>query len=153
MKSYNFDELMKKAADVTMPTKGRRSAYSFGIVNSGENGKRLTFSKALAKDLDLDETVQLIPLLDEELLLVGTQLPNQMPMEGKLSGHDGRKICYDSAIVSGITEAFGLTFRKHTSQSFSDIKIETHAGSPLALIHIIDQYANETDDSVQNPAE
>jgi hypothetical protein len=63
MTKKNFEYYLKKAAESTTTSlskcSGTASTYSFGIVNSKRNGKRLTFSKALAVIGDVTpETVE-----------------------------------------------------------------------------------------------
>ena len=65
--------LLKKApnarvnSSVTAFSSGS-NVYSVGIVNSHDNGKRVTISKGLSNKLDLTATLDVLPLPDDGVL-------------------------------------------------------------------------------------
>ena len=85
---YSIENLLAKANATNIPVvnaaAGGSSKYSMGIVNSKDNGKRLTFSKALSAKLGLTETVQMLPLIEEGVLLVAKELPGNSVSSGSL---------------------------------------------------------------------
>ena len=87
---YNIANLLAKASTTNIPvvntSAGGSSRFSMGIVNSKNNGKRLTFSKALSSKLGLAETVQMLPIMDEGVLLVAKDLPVSSASSGSLRG-------------------------------------------------------------------
>ena len=112
---------------------GGSKKYSFGVVNSKNNGKRLSFSKALAKELDLEEKFNIMPLSSKGVLMVAKKLPFGRVSVGTLKG-DEKKICYGADLVELVTGCFGLDFAERTSMSFSDIEFNEKDGVKVALI-------------------
>ena len=134
---YNIANLLAKASTTNIPvvntSAGGSSRFSMGIVNSKNNGKRLTFSKALSSKLGLAETVQMLPIMDEGVLLVAKDLPVSSASSGSLRG-DEKKICYAASLVELLTSVFRLDFSEHVSRSFNDIQFEEHDGVTVAII-------------------
>ena len=147
--NYDLDAMLasyEALDDVPVISGGRKGcgAYSFGIVNSRNNGKRLTISKALAAALELTDYVEFAPVPKEGVLIIGKKLPVKNASDGNLTGED-KKICYFSQMVQTLTKLFGLDFSKHTSMSFSDIEVEDRDEGPIAIIRIENKY-DETED-------
>ena len=135
MPVINKNKIFEKAKTVNIPkVQSTSSAYSFGIVNS-KNGKRLTFSKSLSEKLGLIETVDILPMIDDGILLVSADLPFEAASTGTVN-KDEKKICYGAALVALVTESFKLNFTGKTSISFNDITIEDYEGHPVAFINI-----------------
>ena len=135
MPYINRNKIFEKAKTVNIPkVQTASSAYSFGIVNS-KNGKRLTFSKALSEKLGLGETVDILPIIDDGVLLVSANLPFEAASKGAVN-KDERKICYAAALVALVTESFKLDFTRRTSMSFSDITVEDYEGETIAIVSI-----------------
>ena len=97
--------------------------YSLGIVNSEGNGKRVSFSKALTAKLELTDTVYIVPLPDEGVLLISKEKLHSDATYGKLSGND-KKYCYSAGMVALLIESFKLDFEGHTSKAFGNIEID-----------------------------
>ena len=138
MANFDFSKAMAQAAaankNITITT-ASLGGFSFGIVNSRHNGKRLSFSKALVVALDLEGTVELLPAAADGVLFVAKKLPADISFEGKLSG-EGKKLCYSGSLVALVTEAFKLDFSEKTSMSFSHVEIQDVDGIKVAAIHI-----------------
>ena len=132
----NLFDVAKKVTVPNVTAKSGNGKLSFGIVNSKANGKRLTFSKALAASLGLDNKVNLIPIEDEHLLLVGKVVPNSAPIELNLRDCDGKKLAYNSDVVQLLTDIFELSFETHVSMAFQDISLEDYDGNPVAIIRL-----------------
>ena len=139
VKKLDFSKAMAQAAADNRNTSIAASAtggLSFGVVNSQQNGKRLSFSKALVSALELEDTVQLLPAAGDAVLFVAKTLPSEVSFPGKLSG-EGKKICYSGPLVALITDAFRLDYTGgRTSHSFSHIEFEDMGGVKVAAIHI-----------------
>lgn len=142
-KSFDFQSAFARAKQNTRPQEipAGNSMYSFGIVNSKNNGKRLTFSKALSTKLSLEDHVELLTLEEEHLLFIGKNLTADQPLEGRLSGED-KKICYSGPLVAVLTDVFGLDFSKRASMSFSNITFHTDGDIAIAVVHIPNQPAS-----------
>lgn len=143
MSEFDLSDLMEAAAKVVIPTipagsHGGGGKATFGVVNN-VNGKRLTFSKALTEVLELGNTVNLVPVAEKGLLIAGKIVPNQKPINCKLSSSGGKKISYSANAVAQVTASFGLTFDSCTSQSFDDVRIEKYEDSPVAIITVYDK--------------
>jgi len=136
-KNNSLTELIAAAENnsTTQVVSGSNSKYSFGIVNSQNNGKRLSFSKALAKDTDLTDIVYILPsVASGEVFVAGTSISEKCS-KASLSGAD-KKLCYSTPLVKLIIDTFGLDFGGHTSVSFSDISIEELNGVKVARIRV-----------------
>lgn len=128
---------VKAEKNIPVVTSSGGNDYSFGVVNSGYNGKRLTFSKALVKKLQLEGEVRLFPMRDDGALMVAKEFPG-IPADyiscGILKGEE-RKTCYSAGLVQMIVESFGLDYSGgRTSISFSNITFETCDGVVIAQV-------------------
>lgn len=90
--NYNVNSLLAQANAVKVPvtTTAISGGYSFGIVCSASNGKRVSFSKALSKVLALEDRVYIAPVPAEGVLLVSAQPITEKPMEGRLNRMIGK---------------------------------------------------------------
>ena len=150
MRAFDLNAMMELAEQVTdipvVKSNGGGNKFSFGVVNSKNNGKRLSFSKALAKELTLDDAVYLIPIPSEGVLMVAKKLPFVRASVGTLKGDD-KKICYGADLVELVTKCFGLDFSKRTSMSFTDIEFDEKDGIKIALIDMSSAKASVSDGS------
>ena len=129
-------DIIKKAQAVSLPsintTSRGNGKFSFGVVNSKRNGKRLSFSKALVAKLELEDTVYITPVKEDGvIILAGTRLFDCYSCD--LRGDD-KKISYSSGVVEALTEIFSLDFSKHVSMSFNNIEFDEHECTPVAII-------------------
>lgn len=133
---YNINELLELASKCETPVirnTASNGRYSFSVVNSESNGKRFSISKALVEALDLEDSVSLLPIQEEGLLMLSKKTLSEMASSAKLKEH-GKKLCYNAGLVRLLTKTFRLDFSNHVSLSFSDISIEDHEGEPVAVI-------------------
>lgn len=107
--------------------------FSFGIVNSTGNGKRITINKSLSEKLELTDTVSVLPHSDKNVLVIGKSLPFDSASVVKINGQD-KKTCYSAGIVKLIAKSFNIDFSKHVSRSFTNIDIDEIDGIPVAII-------------------
>lgn len=144
-KLYSF--AAKTELPIVTTTTSSHGKLSFGIVNSAANGKRVSFSKALATSLQLEEngTVKIIPVPDLGVIMIGKDLSVEKTYVCPLKFSKERFVSYHSACVAGITESFGLDFKKHVSMSFSRIEIDKDIvnGSPYAIVTVKDVAIDE----------
>lgn len=126
--------LFQNMMHMNLPAIAKGNAkYSFGIVNSKNNGKRVTISKALAQTLDLEDNAMFMPSGSDRKLVIGRTLPFPHAITGKLSGAD-KKTCYLTPLVALLTEMYELDFSKHVSQTFTTIDIDNINGVPVAIV-------------------
>lgn len=148
----NINSTLTKAQSISLPsitsTSKGNSKFSFGIVNSKTNGKRLSFSKALAEKIDLDKCAYLTPICEDgKVLVAGTKVFDSY--ECSLRGDD-KKLSYNSGVVETLTELFSLDFSKHVSISFSKIDFEEYEGVNIAIITLSPPVSTEnTEDDVE----
>jgi hypothetical protein len=121
------------------------------VVNSKNNGKRCTFSKALSQKLDLSDKIAVAIAPDDGLVFLASKLPDDDEVYS-LSGED-KKICYNTAIVKNITEAFKLDYSKKTSMSLGDITFQTHNGIIIAAVKIIEPVLDSSGTPTQEDTE
>jgi hypothetical protein len=112
------------------------SGYSVSIVNS-DNGKRLTVSKALTKELSLDKEIYVaINAEDKEFYISNAPIINRSS-HCKVSGTD-KKICYSAALVTLIVDSFNLNYSGKTSMSFNNISFEEVDDIVVAIVAVED---------------
>ena len=113
--------LYANAPTITANTNGD---YSFGIVNSESNGKRVSISKSLSIKLELTDNLAILPMIDDGVVLLAKELPFPATSRVSIRGKE-KKIAYSASLVHLLTEAFGLDYSARTSMSFSDIDFDT----------------------------
>ncbi|MDY4429632.1 hypothetical protein [Evtepia sp.] len=131
----NINELLRKAATCKLPvtSSSGKGKNSFTIVNN-RNGKRLTISSSLAHALDVQNEVFLhLNPDDQEILLAKEDLANENAVRLKLRG-DQKKTAYDSRVVQGISDLFGLDYSNCSSKSFSKIQMDHCNEVPVAIV-------------------
>ena len=133
---FNFDKICAAAEQQQLPMNTNvvsRGKLSVGIVNSQNNGKRLSISKALAEALDLKDEIAILPVPTEGVVLMSKVLPFPGTTVCKLRG-DGKKVAYGAGLVRQLTECFGLDFSERVSCTFADIAINDLDGVPVAVV-------------------
>ena len=150
MTKKDFQYYLKKAAESTATSlskcSGTASTYSFGVVNSKRNGKRLTLSKALATALALEDAVELISIPDDGTLLVSKAFPPGIAVKCSINGDPGEsRICYRTDVVKAIVKDFNLNYDNCTSRSFSKIEIDKSSEFPVAIITIGHPVSKDTE--------
>lgn len=126
--------MFQSMMNMTLPTIAKGNAkYSFGIVNSKNNGKRVTISKALAQALDLEDTAMFMPSREARKLVIGRTLPFPHAITGKLR-ETNKKTCYLTSLVTLLTEMYDLDFSKHVFCTFSEIDLDTINGVTVAIV-------------------
>lgn len=127
-------EMFEKMMTINVPkTVSNTGKYSFGIVNSKKNGKRISFNKALSHALGLTDKVTLMPNAEDGKVVLCRDLVFPKAVEGTLRD-DGSKICYNTAIVKMLSAEFFIDFSNRTSYTFTDIDIDEFNGYPVAIV-------------------
>ena len=141
MPRLSLNDLINKVDQQTLnaPYRGHggHSARSFGVVNSKANGRRLSFSKKLCEDLKLEDSVEISPVIDENIVLIGKNLPvdERKKFSCTLKGEDSRKISYAGGLVQDLTVWFNLDYSNCTSKSFTDMYImDAGNGTDMAVV-------------------
>ena len=133
--SYYSDKLNQSAPTNLSNCTATNSTYSFGIVNSKRNGKRITLSKSLSAALALESTIELIALPAEGVLLVSKAFPEGTALQCAIKGDsDESRICYRTDVVKALVKDFNLDFSTRTSRSYSNITIDKSGDVPVAII-------------------
>jgi hypothetical protein len=98
----------------------RTSGGKATIVNSKENGKRMTFPKSLLEELGIEDNVDVS--ITPNGLAIGNELPkNAETFQLKMSGNKG--VIYSASLVQEITEVFELDFSDRVSITFNEAEI------------------------------
>lgn len=125
-----FQELHELDIPMMVTSKGK---FTFGIVNSNQNGKRLSFSQFLSHRLGLKDTIALMPHGKARKLVIGKTLPFPKAISASLRG-EGKKICYKASLVEMLTNIFDLDFSEHVSLTFDRIEFDDLDGIPVAIV-------------------
>lgn len=136
MTNINFADLFAAATSAQVErisSHNGAGTMSLGIVNSKSNGRRLTLSKSLSKALDLEDTAYILPMASSDVVLITKDKVFPSSSLLTLSGDD-KKIIYNSDAVHTLTKLFELDFSNRTSLSISDVTIEDHDGTPVAIV-------------------
>lgn len=126
-----FNALMQATLPVITTKTGK---FSLGIVNSRQNGKRFTVSKALAEALELSDTISVMPSAGTHQLVIGKTLSFPNALKFNIRG-EGKKTCYAAQFVELMTAMFSLDFGAHVSLTFYDIALDMLDGTPVALVN------------------
>ena len=149
-----YMEKLQEAAKAVKPTDIKvshsgNSRFSFGIVNSARNGKRVTLSKGLATALSIGDSADMVPIAAEGVLMIGKKLSFPATSTVSLKEDGGGKIGYNSGMVAVLTQVFGLNFTEHVSVSYSDINMDhLDDGTLVAIVKIHNKYPNNSDTQV-----
>ena len=133
----DFSKLFAAAQEENLPQiSGNGSGkYSVSIVNSSGNGKRVTLSKALVEKLQLEGTVDILPVPSENAVMMGKTLSFPCTSQIELNSAD-KRTAYHANAVKVIVEAFGLDYSNKTSMSFNDIEFAEIDGVPIAVVNM-----------------
>ena len=142
--SQEFKQTMRErafSANAPTITASAGGDFSFGIVNSESNGKRVSVSKSLSKKLELTDNLAILPMIEDGVVLLAKELPFPATSHVSIRGKD-KKIAYSASLVQLLTEVFALDYSARTSMSFSDIDFDTVDDVPVAIVTIRDKGMN-----------
>ena len=103
------------------------------VINSKENGKRITLSKELLEKLNNPEQLQFA--FANDAIAIGEELlDSETYFYVKTSGKKG--IVYASGLVNEITKEFSLDFSDRVCITFYEVKYLSNGEYPVAIIKI-----------------
>ena len=147
-KAFQSKKSISEVSSATSYTSNYEGKLSMTVVNSKNNGKRCTFSKALSKKLGLSDSIAIAIAPDDGLIFLAAKFPDVDEVYS-LSGED-KKICYNTSVVKNIAESFNLDYNNKTSHSFDDITFDTQDSVTVAAVKIIEPVADNPSDSPDN---
>lgn len=109
----------------------------------------MTISKSLAKKLALTDTLSVLPMSEDGVVLFAKELPFAATSTVKLSGKE-KKIVYSAPLVQMLTAEFGLDFSDRTSMSFNEVDFDDLNGITVAAVRIYNKAADSAQDTVIN---
>ena len=124
-----------KKADIPQVSGSGSGKYSISVVNSDGNGKRISLSKALVEKLGLTDSVSLLPIKENGILMVAKKLPFERASDITLNSKD-KRTAYNAEAVQLITATFGLDYSSKTSYSFNDIEFMDEDGMEIAAVYM-----------------
>ena len=138
MKDFNALFEAAKVAEVRQVSATGSSKYSVSIVNSDGNGKRVALSKALFEKLQLEGSVCMLPLAEENVLLLAKEMPFPSTSKIELTSKKDPRIIYNADVVALLVKTFGLDYsNSRTSLSFNQIELEEHEGVTFAAVTMV----------------
>lgn len=122
-----------KEIDVSSTSHGKASYPSLSIVNSSNNGKRMSFSKGLIEGLRNPKQIQFLTSKadDDWFLIIGENLKAKKTFKFSPANP---QVIYCGSYIQSITAEFDLDFNNRTSMTFSDIEINEYNGKPAAYV-------------------
>lgn len=135
-KDVNLAELLKNELSVkdVAPVATYNTGYSVTVVNTKNNGNRITISKALSTRLGLKDTLSIALVPDEKTLLIASEISDIE--ERYLLCGDDKKICYNASLVQALSETFSLDYSKTTSKLFSNISFDVVDGIVVTAVNM-----------------
>lgn len=103
-------------------------------------GQRLVLSKQLQEDLEIVDTIQILISNDGNSLLLGKNIydkaTNYKTLLLNKDKPNGRRVCYNSAVVNEITHKMNLSteFENTVSVTFYGVEYFEHEGKTVAEI-------------------
>lgn len=133
----NIEKIKKSTKEIKVSPTSHGKAYSpsLSIVNSSNNGKRMSFSKGLIAGLENPKQIQfLISKTDDDwVLIIGENLKAKDTFKFSPANP---QVIYCGTYIQSITAEFELDFSNRTSMTFSDIEIDEYDGKPAAYVNM-----------------
>ena len=140
----------KKATAIPSTARRSRGKYSFGIVCSERNGKRITLTASLSQALRLDDTLFITAYADDSIIILSPAAINECSLETNLKGDDG-KISYNAGLVHFLINTFKLDYQGIVSKVFHDFTFNDDPNNPMAILTFPKAQANnETSEEAEN---
>ena len=134
MNNNYFEKMEKSNISINLPSSSGSSKNSVSIVYSN-NGKRMTISKSIVERLKLSKTVCICPLVEDNVIILGANLPKGKSVEAKLSGED-KKIVYLTSIIKHIVYEYKLDYSECSSLAFANITFEKKGDQEIAIVDL-----------------
>ena len=141
--NFDIDELFEEIKtnefdpDVAFVKKAGNDILSFGMVNTGGSGKKVSLSRGLCKRLNLDNIAFFSVLPERGIVVIGKDLPGNKTFQCNFSADSARKTCYNASLVNAITLAFKIDFSEHVSKTFYKIDIQENDGTAVAIVKMV----------------
>ena len=141
--NFDINELFEEiktnefAPDVASAKKAGNDILSFGMVNTGGSGKKVSLSRGLCKRLNLDNIAFFSVLPERGIVVIGKDLPGNKTYQCNFSADSARKTCYNASLVNAITFAFKIDFSEHVSKTFYKIDIQENDGTAVAIVKMV----------------
>lgn len=132
----SINDLVTMANDVpTIVVRTGANKASFSIVYHS-CGKRLVCSKEMKQTLALAEELYILPVPEQNVLLVAGASFTPKASRGPLSKTDNR-ICYSNLLVKLLVDAFELDYTGKSSLSFNVLRYEELDGITIAVVDMM----------------
>jgi len=131
--SQEFDFNILRPAESKCSSRKSSKAGVISIINSENNGKRISLSKELMQRLNCPKTVQ-FSFFDDGIAIAEDLPDNEFSFT--IKEWKEKYLIYSTQLVNEITEAFDLNFNGITSQTFHKVQYSTFEETPVALISI-----------------
>ena len=129
-----FDSSEFETVSITTSTKSVGKVGVMSVINSSENGKRITYSKEVTQKIGNPSAVTIA--LSETKIAVSAADPNS-PNPLKL-GRLGRKgVIYSSELVKTLTEKYNLDFSNRVSITLAEVQYKKDGDKTVAVITML----------------
>lgn len=136
MNNFNFDKIINRSTADNISHSASRSGngkYSFGIVCSEQNGKRVSLTTSLASKLNIDDEMFITSYASKGFIVISPKKLNDKSVMYTVKGAD-KKIAYNSSLVHYLIDTFNLNFEGHVSRSFDNIEFNNDPENPMAMV-------------------
>ena len=136
MKNYNFNNIINSSTADNISHSASRSGngkYSFGIVCSEQNGKRVSITASLASKLNIDSEMFITSYASNGFIVLSSSKLNEQSVKYTLRGKE-KKIAYNASLVHYLIDTFNLNFEGHVSRSFDNIEFNNDPKNPMAMV-------------------
>ena len=136
MNNFNFDKIINRSTADNISHSASRSGngkYSFGIVCSEQNGKRVSLTASLASKLNIDSEMFITSYARNGFIVLSSSKLNEQSVKYTVKGKD-KKIAYNASLVHYLIDNFHLNFEGHVSRSFDNIEFNNDPKNPMAMV-------------------
>lgn len=136
MNNFNFDKIINRSTADNISHSASRSGngkYSFGIVCSEQNGKRVSLTASLASKLNIDSEMFITSYASNGFIVLSSSKLNEQSVKYTLRGKE-KKTAYNASLVHYLIDTFHLNFEGHVSKSFGNIQFNTDPTNPMAMV-------------------
>ena len=136
MINNNFNTIISRSTADNISHSVSRSGngkYSFGIVCSEQNGKRVSLTASLASKLDIKDEMFITSYGSNGFIVLSSSKLNEQSLKYTLRGKE-KKIAYNASLVHYLIDTFNLNFEGHVSRSFDNIEFNNDPENPMAMV-------------------
>lgn len=136
MNNFNFDKIINRSTADNISHSASRSGngkYSFGIVCSEQNGKRISITASLASRLNIDSEMFITSYASNGFIVLSSSKLNEQSVKYTVKGKE-KKITYNASLVHYLIDTFNLNFEGHVSKSFDNIEFNNDPKNPMAMV-------------------